>query len=198
MAICIASCRHDYDIRLIDSFWSGDLVSFFYFHNLKNSLSIVECDLVAIFREYTSERFYYLGSIIRNREYSIVGFALHRDTVNLEPFSTFSRWELAECLAYKVRSSSIFTQEYFFVLDSCGDIASPTTWDDDFLPGTRILLEDLDIIVWSHAILEYGDCCHESCGSGSDDGDSLHSHDYRRYNKYAKQFSKVARLLICI
>ena len=87
----------------------------------------MKSDLVAIFREYPSEHFHYFSTIIRNREYSIVSLTFHRDTVNLEPFSTFSRGELAKCLAYEIRSSSIFTQEYFFVLDSCGDIASPAT-----------------------------------------------------------------------
>lgn len=34
------------------------------------------------------------------------------------------------------------------------------------------------MIIGSLATLEYGGCCHESCGSSSDDGDCFHRVDY--------------------
>ena len=147
------------------------IVLFFY---IRNSFSIVESYLVAIFRKYSSVHFYYLSSIIRNREYSIISFAFHRDSVWFEPFSTFSRGELAECLPYKIRSTSILWEEYFSVFDACRHIASSTTWNDDLFAWACILLKYLDMIVQSLTILEYDCCRHESCSSSSDDGDDFH------------------------
>jgi hypothetical protein len=135
----------------------------------------MESDLVTIFRKYFLEYLDNLSTIIRNRKYTIIYLTLEWYIMELEPFATFFRRKLSERFFYKISSSRIFREEYFFVFDTGGNVTATTSRNYYFFSWTRILLEYLDMIVLRFCILEYCCCSHESSSSSSYDGDLFHS-----------------------
>ena len=175
MTIRISSCSNYYNIWIIDSFFCDNLKLILYRDDSINSFPIMESDLVTIFRKYFLEYLDNLSTIIRNRKNTIICFALEWYVMWLEPFSTFFRRELSECFFYKISSSCIFREEYFFVFDTGGNVTTTTSRNYYFFSWTRIFLEYLDMIVLGFCILEYRRCGHESSSSSSYDGNLFHS-----------------------
>lgn len=184
------SCNNK-DIRLVGSLGSGDVIFFSFFFGERNSFSIVGRNRITIFREYLFESTHDIVPVIRNREYSIVFFTLEWYSMSLEPFSTLFRRKLSHRPLDEFPSTSVFGCKDFLIRNSCGYIASSSSWYDDFFSWARVFLEEMDEIIFIFYIFEYGRRRHKSCSTGSDDRYRFHNGEYRENSRKRKSWQRI-------
>jgi hypothetical protein len=62
----------------------------------------------------------------------------------LEPFVGFLGSEFPDRFFDPIPATSVFCGEYFFIRDTCRDIASATSGYEEFVSGTLIFLKNME------------------------------------------------------
>ena len=139
--------------------------------------------------------------------------------MGFEPFSTFLRREFPESLLDEFTSTSVFREKNFFVFNSCCEVTSSTTRNNHLFSRRIVFLEKMDFvssfckgavelarlrILFRNQIpprfavlplqrefrLQYRRNSHDSCGSGSDDGNGFHINKTSQHTKREVLFVK--------
>ena len=116
---------------------------------MSNSFSIMERDLLTMFRKNILKDSDNVFSIIRNGEDSKIILDLEGYSMRLEPLEAFLRRKFSHRFPDKWPSSSILGSKDFFVLNTRGNITSSSSGNNYLFPWTHVFLEEADMEIRS-------------------------------------------------
>ena len=153
------------------------------------SFPIMDSYPITIFRKNILEYRDNIRTVIWNREYSHIRFDFERNSVVDEPFLTFFWGKFSKWFFYKFPSTCIFRFKYFLISYSCSDITTSSSWDENLISDTRILLKEMNMIIFQIWFEKCGSS-HKSACSGSYNSYFFHNESINDFYEFPSIFLK--------